>query len=108
MEWNVFRYNMNLREIETYNIFNHGTFLEYVKKAALKYKNKDEFVKQLKLELRYCFWRRSEYEIFISPWGGYYPPGKDVKKIDIYEQVMANFEIFADYVWNNKEKLYEI
>jgi hypothetical protein len=106
MEWNVFRYNMNLREIETYNIFNHGTFLEYVKKAAEKYKNKDEFVEQLKTELLYYFWRKAEWEVVIASWVG--GDREDAKKIDAYSQVMANFEIFADYVWNNKEKLYEI
>ena len=26
LEWNVFRYDINARKIEIYNVFNHGSF----------------------------------------------------------------------------------
>lgn len=107
MEWNVFRYNMNLREIETYNIFNHGSFRKYVIEAIKKYNNKDDFFEQLKTELLYYFWSKAEWEVVIASWVGG-DREKDAKKIDVYSQVMANFEIFADYVWSNKEDLLKI
>ena len=62
MEWNVFRYNMNSRKIETFNIFDHGGFNKYVKEAIKTYKTKEEFAKQLETELLYYFWFKAEYE----------------------------------------------
>ena len=48
----------------------------------------------------YYFWCKSEYEIILSPWCR---SSKDEdKKIDIYTQVMANWNKFVDYVWSFK------
>lgn len=43
IRWNVFYHNCNSRSIETFNVFEHGSFREYVKKAAKKYQNKEDF-----------------------------------------------------------------
>jgi hypothetical protein len=43
MTWNVYYYNFNKNEIEVYNIFRHGSFMEYLKKAYRECKSKDEF-----------------------------------------------------------------
>ena len=47
------------------------------------------------------FWAKAEYEVIISLWCG----GKNTKdiKVDIYTQVMNNWNVFLDYVWNGKK-----
>ena len=101
MKWNVFYYNINKKKIETFNIFEHRSFLRYVE-IAKELKTKEEFVEQLKSELRYYFWAKAEYEVLITPWVGG-DREKCAVKIDVYDQVMSNFEVFVDYVWNCKE-----
>ena len=103
MKWNVYYYNINRQKIESYNIFEHGSFAHYVKEAIKKYKEKESFTEQLKRELQYYFWSKAEWEIIITPWCGNKSP--DEIKIDVYDQVMLNWEIFVDYVWNNREAL---
>lgn len=100
MEWNVFYHDVNAQEIRTLNIFNHGRFNRDVLKHLDECKDKDEFAQKLKSELMYNFWCKSEYEVIISPWCG----GRDTKdiKVDIYTQVMNNWNVFVDYVWNNR------
>ena len=60
--------------------------------------DKEIFAKELKSSLMYYVWSKSEYEIIISPWCG----GRNTKdkKVDIYSQVMLNWDKFVDYVWN--------
>lgn len=101
MKWNVFYHDINKQTITTLNIFNHWKFNEDVQKNLKKIQDKDEFAKALKSNLMYYFWCKSEYEIIISPWCG----GRDTKdiKVDIYTQVMNNWDVFLDYVWGNKE-----
>lgn len=103
MKWNVFYHDINRDKIGTYNIFKHGGFREDVKNAIKKYKDKDEFAEQLKKELMYYFWAKCEWEIILSPWVG----GRNTKdiKIDVYDQVMLNWDVFLDYVWDNKKEL---
>ncbi len=102
MEWNVYYHNINSQKIETYNIFNHHAFNEYIKLHLRKCRTKEEFSERLKSELNFYFWSKAEWEIIIAPWCG----GRDTKdiKIDVYDQVMNNYDIFLDYVWSNKIK----
>lgn len=104
MEWNVFYYDINRRKISTFNIFDHGSFDKWIQKDLKEIKDKDEFAKALKSNLMYYFWCKSEWEIILAPWCGG-DREKDAVKIDVYTQVMNNFEIFLDYVWNNKEEI---
>lgn len=105
LQWNVYRFNINKQKIEEFNIFDHYTFKEYVKEALIKHENsKEEFTKQLKSELRYYFWSKAEYEIIITCWVGG-DREKVNEKIDIYDQVMLNWDRFVDYVWDNGWKI---
>lgn len=101
LEWNVFYHSINKNEITTFNIFRHGGFYDDVQKSLKKFTSKDMFAEELRRDLSYYFRCRSEYEIIISPWCG----SRDTKdvKVDIYTQVMNNFNIFCDYVWNSKK-----
>ena len=102
MEWNVFYHDVNAQQIRTFNIFDHCRFSRDVFKYLKECQDKNEFAKKLKSELMYNFWAKAEYEVIISPWCG----GKNTKdiKVDIYTQVMNNWNVFLDYVWNSKKE----
>ena len=100
LKWYVYYHSINAQAIKTYNIFNHCGFVKDIEKYFKKYKNKDEFAEKLKSSLMYYFWSKAEWEVLISPWCG----GRNTKeiKIDVYDQVMNNWDVFVDYVWNSK------
>ena len=129
MVWNVYREDFNQRAIVEYNIFDHGGFAQDVNKLLKEDTTKDEFTEQLKRSLRYYFWGKSESEVVITSWPvyidkteldrlnityeeynnkwGHYPYKINVvpdigEKIDIYSQVMMNFDIFVDMIWREK------
>jgi hypothetical protein len=78
--------------------------------------------------LQYYYWSKSEYETIITSWppyvedeelnrlnsekekriqetGKFYRAAVNLNvgyKIDIYTQVMMNWDRFIDYIWNNK------
>ena len=107
MEWNVYYYNINLHKLGTYNIFDHWKFVEEVKHDIKKFKDKEVFSNQLKTELMYYFWSKSEWEVLISPWVGG-DREKDTIKIDVFDQVMMNWDKFVDYVWDNRKEFLKI
>jgi hypothetical protein len=90
---------------------------------------KDTFAVQLKRELMYYFWCKYEYEVVVTSFPAHitptelerankeyarkyeeyhhYPKHIDITpeiatKIDIYDQVCLNWDVFVDYVWGNK------
>ena len=97
MEWFVFYFSWNERKIEPLNIFNHGSFNEEVKKLLKKDLTREEFDEALRKELLYYFWAKYEYEVIISSLSEH---DNSDTKVDIYKQVMLNFDRFADYVWS--------
>ena len=101
MEWNVYYYDINRGEIRPFNIFHNIVFKGDVDKILKKCKNKETFEKELKSCLMYTYWCRAEYEVIISPWCG--GNDKDGMKVDIYSQVMLNWDKFVDYVWNYRD-----
>ena len=131
MIWNVYREDFNRRTIVKYNIFDHCGFAQDVNKLLKADVPKDEFANQLRRALMYWFWCKSEHEVVITSWlvyidkeeldrinieyeeynnkWGHYPYKINVspdvgRKVDIYSQVMMNWEQFVEYVWSNKDK----
>ena len=100
MEWNVYYHDINRKQITTFNIFRHGRFREDVQEYLRKYNDKTEFAENVRRSLSYFFWCKSEYEVLIRAWCG--GNGDEEVKIDIYSQVMLNFDKFIDYVWSQK------
>ena len=127
--WNVF--NEDNGEIVPINIFEYNwRFLkEGLLVAKKKYKdNFEEFAEHIRSWLQHEYWSRSEYETVITTWppyvngeevdrltqekaariekyGNFIRESVDLEfgfKIDIYTQVMLNWDRFIDYVWNNK------
>lgn len=129
--WNVF--NECNGEICPLNIFEYNyKFLEDLLTAKRKYKNNFEgFAEHVRKSLQYYYWSKSEYETVITTWPPYIeseelnrlnkekhereirnrPFYRDAVnlttryKIDIYTQVMMNWDRFIDYIWNNKHLL---
>lgn len=94
-EFNVWRYNINNRQMEKFNVFKHSGFYRQCMKAYKKFdKDKDykKFSEQLKIEAKYFYWSRAEHEIIIKAWVG--GNGDEEEKIDIYEQIDMNWDLF--------------
>lgn len=100
MEWNVIRYDCNGRKIGFFNIFSHGGFIKDVEELfADSSLNDSEFEEKLRRSLQYYFWSRCEYEVIVSSW----PRGDVDRKIDFFDQVMANWRHFLKYVKECRE-----
>lgn len=130
LEWNVYTHDFNSREIKTFNIFNHGRFLEDVKKDLKKYNTKEEFAERLRGRLFYYYGSKCEWEVVITSWVPHITMSEldrinaereeskkkydrdpyslyvnlDVgAKVDVYEQARLNWDVFVDYVWSHKK-----
>ena len=101
LEWNVIRYNMNARKIEPFNIFDHCSFRKDVE-TLLNETNisREDFEEKLRKEVMYYFWAKAEHEVLIRAWCG--GNGDEEVKIDIYEQVMWNWDQFVEYMWKKR------
>lgn len=130
MKWNVLRNDFNSREIKEYNIFQHSSFSKDVVELSNQDLTKEDFTEKLRRTLQYYFWSKSEMETVITSWPPYidseelarlnaeyenhnakwgrYPYKLNVRldvreKIDIYDQVRLNWDVFVDYVWNHRK-----
>lgn len=104
MTWNVFIFDFNTKKLKIYNVLGHDNLIENVKKKAEEqYGNKlpdyTKFKESVRRELQYYFWCKCEYEIILSAW----PPNNNIaeEKIDVYDQIMLNFEQFYSYIYYN-------
>ena len=131
LEWNVFYHDINKNRITTFNIFKHHRFSEDIEKSLKKFKDKNEFAEELRRDLFYYFGSKCEYEAIITSFPTYITMNEldrlnherwthkdrygtdyvrlgvnlDTEiKIDTYTQVMNNFNIFLEYVWNSKRR----
>lgn len=119
LEWNVFRYDFNGKEIIDYNVFNHYGFAQDIKELLSKKLTKEQFSEEAKHDAMYHFWSRCEYETVITSWPPYITseekeriiadtsPYPNVcpavgEKIDVYRQLEMNWDRFVDYVWRSK------
>ena len=105
VEWNVYYYNYNSRKVETHNVFNHWRFIEYSAKAIKKYKDdKKSLEEQIRRELMYYYWSKYEWEVIVAPFTST-PKEEEEKKLDVYEQVMLNWNIFFEYFWEHRKEI---
>ena len=129
MQWFVFRNDSNAKKIERYNVFKHYSFATDVKKLLCEVTNKLEFSDKLKRIVQYYFWSKCEMEVVVASWpiyitlDGYDDITNDLntyekqygkkprvlnvspeigEKIDIYEQLMLNWDVFVNYIWEKK------
>jgi hypothetical protein len=71
-----------------------------------KRKNREEFAEGLRRSLMYYLWSKCEWEVLVSPWCG--SRNKQSLKIDAYWQIMNNWDVFLDYVWENRKEITKI
>ena len=103
--WNVYYGDWNERLIKFDNIFDHyGFYKDCRKNVKENYEDRAKFEEVLRQDLFYYYCSKCEWEIVLSGW----PSGDRIegKKIDVYSQIMINWNIFADYVWENRRKIY--
>lgn len=81
-------------------MFNHDSFKNEVNKILKEKLSKEVFSEKLRREAMHYFWSKCEYEIILSPWTG----RADNIKMDIYDQIMMNWDKFVDYVWSFKSE----
>lgn len=132
MEWNVYIENVNNKKIVKFNIFNHYVFNREIEDVLKKNTSKEAAEKQIKSLLMYYYWSKSEWEIIITSWPphtsqegllkmnkesemfqrNYGKPPVSVgtqlevaEKIDVYNQVMLNWDVFFNYVWSNRDDM---
>jgi hypothetical protein len=126
--WNVF--NERNGKIFPINLFEYNyRFVEDLLKIKAKYKDSyAEFANEVRQRLQYYYWSKSEYETVITSWPPYieseelhrinsekekriqensnfYRTSVNLTveyKIDIYTQVMLNWDRFIEYLWTNK------
>lgn len=127
LTWNVFIEDPNNKQIVTYNVLNK-TIIEEIVNRTLGVNDKDQFAEEVKSIIMYHYWSRSEWEVVITDWPPHmtrsevdrlslevaehyrkynkYPYAVTInpivgKKVDVYDQVNLNWNIFIDYLWNN-------
>lgn len=103
LSWYVYRQDANSGKIEPWDIFGHWRFrqdiIELLKRLD-ENTDRADFAKDVKSNLMYYFWSKAEYEIILKNW-----IGKNCEiKIDVYDQVMLNFDKFIDYLWGHKKE----
>lgn len=98
MHWRVLVEDSNGRRIEDYDIFEHHSFAGDVGRAYKKHRTDfDAFAEKVRGSLFYWFCSKCEWEVIVSSW-----PSSDrvpERKVDVYEQVMLNWDVFIEYVW---------
>lgn len=96
--WNVYVEDFNGKRIRKFNIFDHGRLMDDFDKNIRKIKTFEEFCEEFERDLRYYYWSKCEWEVILSG----FPAHDDFheEKIDVFDQIMLNKEIFFKYVWN--------
>lgn len=98
MEWYVYTEDFNKKCIVKHNVFEHARFSEDIKKIYKKHKDDfGAFSEEVRKSLRYYYWSKCEWEIILSSWPQ--RAGFSEEKIDVYDQVMLNWDQFIKYVW---------
>lgn len=100
--WNVYWYEPNSHKIVSRNVFNLSSKFQRELDTLKTHRHdwrKEYFSLELKKACQYCFWAKCEYEILIGPWVG--GEENDFVKIDVYSQLMLNWDKFSHYVWEN-------
>jgi hypothetical protein len=127
LTWNVYRENFNTRKIEKYNVLNSG-IIEEIKNRTKNIYDLEKFAEEVKQILMNYFWCRSEHEVIITDWPTHISLKEldrlndEVKeynnkynklplsvtvnlnveeKIDIYDQIYLNWDIFIKYLYEN-------
>ena len=107
LEYNVYVDDFNSRTIKVHNIFDHVHFVIDCAKDIEKLKDDRVAIEErVKSHLMYYYWSKCEWEIILLGW----PPREEDggAKIDVYDQVMLNKDIFFDYIWDHRQEIVKV
>lgn len=96
--WYVYHYSHTTKQIEMWNIFHSIKFGERIERLIKKKLEKETFAEKVKCELMYCFLTKYEYEITVCKYPRPETAAEDLR-VDVYDQVMLNFDAFIDYLY---------
>ena len=99
--WNVFYHSHTDKRIKTINIFDHVTFAEKYLQIRKRKLSREEFEKEVKSILFYHDNSKYEYEVLITSLFESRNNDEEIK-VDIYEQIILNWDIFIDYIYTFK------
>lgn len=134
LEWYVIVEDINARTIEAVNLFEYNwvaknSLIKIAKDKTIT--DIETFAEKVDRALMHEYWSRCEYEVVVTSWPPYISNqeldrlikkreediadyGKcyrltsklDIgEKIDVYAQIKLNWDVFIDYLWNNRDKL---
>jgi len=98
--WNVYHYSHSRNKIEVWNIFHSIGFSEGIEKIIKKKYKKEIFADKVKSELIHYFLTNYMYEVTVCKYPRPDMSDGDVR-IDVFDQVMLNFDAFIDYLYAN-------
>lgn len=98
LEYYVLLPNINNERDYKFNVFRSSRFFRCLMdlKARTKKDNTLNIKEEVKHLLQYSFWGKAEYEIMVKVLFG-----KEEHKIDVYEQIMLNYDLFYEYLIRN-------
>ena len=96
MKWYVLNYSWNDKTVKPFNIFSSSRFCKCLNKSLKGFITMDDFKEELRKDLMFAFWSKREYEISV---GDLYEKDLDkYQRFDVYEQVLPNLDILAEYI----------
>ena len=106
MKWYVVNYDFNKGVAKEYDIFSNIKFLQGLQRINEEIdivNDFETFKVELDSVLRYCFWSKCEYEIYVKD--AFHNEPTEITKVDVYDQVKPNLEILANYIASNKDEI---
>lgn len=115
--WNVWFCDLSGKNIEQRNVFNlsctfNNDFEKLVKRVKKENLSKKDFEDAFRRICLYSYWAKREYEVCIAdlPWFSHYDDAEKIKegyarwvkvaeKVDVYTQLLMNWDRFVDYTW---------
>ena len=96
-KWNVWIWNVNNDILEQYDVV--PMLLRELKSLRKEDfpMNKRSMDKELTTWAQYYFWARGEYEMIVQ---GLHKKDNE-EKVDVYDQLMLNWDTFSEAFWKN-------
>lgn len=91
-KFNVISYDFNKDEFVSYDVI--PFFVDEYDKAEYKPSTKSDWNVFVRQSAVWMFAGRCEYEVILKSW----PTGNTEKKIDIYNQIMMNFDLVVELI----------
>ena len=98
MEWYVYYFDFNAREMRPYNALACEKVIKHLLKKS---DTKSEFSAALRKEMMWRYWSKCEWEVVLEEWTG--REDRVREKIDVYDQLCLNWDRLVDYCWGFKK-----